>query len=790
MIRRNSKRKNIGLFIEETENQIANDICRGAMRAAVESNANLFIFPGGIVAPEEFRSERISEHNRRGETQFNVLYGMSKGFELDAAIIALDNICAASDEESKQFVLEKLSDVPSVILGNVEDYANVHFSNETGIKEAVNYLIKEKKVERIAFLAGAENNYDSIQRLNAYRAALTENNIEINNNYIAYGNFAGKCSDVIGKLFDSAYDMQALICASDAMAFEAYLEAISRGILIGESLYIIGCDDLRECMTATPHLSSVRADHEVLAYEAFIACLDTNYINNKMSKTINTKFVPRESVGTKSNSRSDIVTKIVTLAADLKDLKELCDLMCEYSFEDEPRDYQGVCQKTVLAGFYDRFVSHFFQNVVKRNSEDEIFNYFDSMMDRGLLEYASARRITDLFDVVYQAYCGRSRVLTNRMVMHGLISRIEHKMMEWTTENNSRQESKFEEMLHLTNDITRDILNFDDEAEKNYVSALHKINSLGINHSVLCVYDNPMECPRPDKFIAPYSLLVKASQEGAEVNHIQRTSQRTIFSELSSHFAVDDGARHTYMVVDLYSMNEQLGLYLYDVNEKTMIYREFLTYQLSSAVKIIKLFHQQNSALRAYEYITEKIQHENAELLEASTVDVLTCILNRRGFMEEAESLMISKKGSKGYFLVAYADLDYLKTINDEYGHEEGDFAIKTAAQILSNTFGEFAIVGRIGGDEFAVFSYQSRKNQAERFKDRLKMLIERTNESSGKSYKISISLGILEFDSDANQELDAMLGEVDDILYDEKRNKHKNDSFFPFARSRVKIPQ
>lgn len=790
MIRRKIERKNIGLFVEETENQIANDICRGAMRAAMEKNANLYIFPGGIVAPEEFYGARLVETNRRGETQFNVLYGMSKGFGLDAAIVALDNICAASDDTSKEFVLDKLSDIPTVIIGNTDDYANVRFSNETGIKEAVNYLVKEKNVERIAFLAGPVNNTDSNERLLAYKTALAENGIEANSDYVAFGNFAGKCGDIIGNLFDTAYDMQALICASDALAFEAYLEASARGIVIGESLLIIGCDDIRECMTANPHLSSVRADNEVLGYEAVIASLDENYINNKQSKTIDTRFIPRESVGTRSNSRSDIVTKIVTLASDLNDLGELCDLMCEYSFEDEPRDYQGVCQKTVLSGFYDRFVSHFFQNVVKRNSEDEIYNYFDNMTERGLLEYASARRITDVLDVIYQAFCGRSRVLTNRMVMHGLISRIEHKMMEWTTENNSRQESKFAEMLHLTNDITRDILNFDDEAEKNYVSALHKMNSLGIPHSVLCVYDNPMESLQPDKFVPPYSLLVKATQDGENVSHIQRTSQRTIFSELSSHFAIDDGLRHTYMVVDLYSMNEQLGLYLYDVDERTLVYREFLTYQLSSAVKIIKLFHQQNNALRAYEYITEKIQHENAELLEASTIDVLTSILNRRGFMEEAENMMIYKKGTAGYFLVAYADLDYLKQINDEYGHEEGDYAIRSAAEILTNTFGEFAIIGRIGGDEFAVFSYQSRKNQADRFKDRLKMLIDKHNETSGKSFEISISLGILEFETSETHELDAMLGEVDDILYEQKRSKHKNDSFFPFARSRVKIPQ
>ena len=128
-------------------------------------------------------------------------------------------------------------------------------------------------------------------------------------------------------------------------------------------------------------------------------------------------------------------------------------------------------------------------------------------------------------------------------------------------------------------------------------------------------------------------------------------------------------------------------------------------------------------------------------------------------------------------------DIDFFKNVNDTYGHEEGDFAIKSAASILYDTFGEFAIVGRIGGDEFSAFMYQSRRNQSDRLKDKF-------NKESGKPYELSISLGILEFDAGVARDLDAMLGEVDDMLYEQKRAKHSGENFFPFARSRVRIPQ
>ena len=781
------KRKNIGLYLGDTEDIISGAICQGAMRAARENDVNLFIFPGGMVAPDKYYDE-VKDFTRKCDPQNNILFGISDGFGLDAAILAMDHICASSIAESKEWLHSLFADIPTIVIGDDKEHANIRFQNATGIKKAVKFLVEEKNCTKIAFMSGDLTCYDGIERLNAYKEALAENNIPLNEEYIGYGDFSRKCYDEITDLFNRAYDMEALICANDNMALTAYLEASNRGFKVGTDLFIVGYDNIAQCISANPPLSSVNADNDKLGYEAVCCCLKEGFIENNEIFVIDTEFIPRESVGTKAEGLSDIITSISMLNQNMIEKDQLCAQMCNYSFAKDIRDYQGQCQKTILNGFYDRLISHFFLNTIKRNSEEEIYNYFADMIERDLLSYAEARRITDLFDVFYQAFCGKSRVLHNRMVLHTLISRMEHKVMEWVTDNSNRQELRYEDMLHLTNDITRDILNFDDEAEKNYASSLEKIQSLNINYSILCVYDNPVACADPRQFSAPYSLLIKAYQDKDEVVRINRTSQRVVFDELYKHPVIDDGKRHTYMVVDLFSMNDQLGLYLFEVTPKNMIYREFLTYQLSSAIKMIKLFNQQKQALDAYESIVEKIKVENEELLEASTIDVLTGILNRRGFFEEVQDIIIRKKDQNGFFIVAYADLDYLKQINDNYGHEEGDFALRKTAEILSNTFGEFSIVGRIGGDEYAAFAYQKKSNQSVMFKNRLQVVLDKENERLDKPYKISISMGIIEFDANEYSDIDAMIGEVDDLLYEEKREKHKFDSGFPFTRSRVKI--
>ena len=101
--------------------------------------------------------------------------------------------------------------------------------------------------------------------------------------------------------------------------------------------------------------------------------------------------------------------------------------------------------------------------------------------------------------------------------------------------------------------------------------------------------------------------------------------------------------------------------------------------------------------------ISERKQSE--ELFKSlSMIDDLTGLYNRRGFLTlAAKQLKLSFRMSMGV-TVLFADLNRLKWINDNLGHLEGDSALIDAARIMKETFRESDIVGRIGGDEFAVF--------------------------------------------------------------------------------------
>ncbi len=168
--------------------------------------------------------------------------------------------------------------------------------------------------------------------------------------------------------------------------------------------------------------------------------------------------------------------------------------------------------------------------------------------------------------------------------------------------------------------------------------------------------------------------------------------------------------------------------------------------------------------------ITERRQKED-EIRLMAVADNLTGLYNRRGFVTLAEQrLKLSVRENKN-LLLFFIDLDRLKFINDTYGHEEGDCALKKTAAILRKTFRESDIIARLGGDEFAVLITDSDELPDVALK-RLNEKIDEENLTSGLSYPISMSIGIAEYDSSAPCSIFELMSLADRLMYEQKQSK------------------
>lgn len=131
-----------------------------------------------------------------------------------------------------------------------------------------------------------------------------------------------------------------------------------------------------------------------------------------------------------------------------------------------------------------------------------------------------------------------------------------------------------------------------------------------------------------------------------------------------------------------------------------------------------------------------------SELQLQSETDALTGVYNRRGFMQVARTAFDMARKSGRQPAVFFIDLNGMKPTNDSLGHPEGDRLLMDLAWILRACFRTSDILGRLGGDEFVALAPDA-GGHADALRERLRAAVDRFNEGSDRSYRISVSIGL-----------------------------------------------
>jgi diguanylate cyclase (GGDEF)-like protein len=169
--------------------------------------------------------------------------------------------------------------------------------------------------------------------------------------------------------------------------------------------------------------------------------------------------------------------------------------------------------------------------------------------------------------------------------------------------------------------------------------------------------------------------------------------------------------------------------------------------------------------------ITDRKRMEQ-QLHTMSLTDELTGVHNRRGFLTLSEQQLKIAERTKKDILLFFADLDKMKLVNDTLGHQEGDKALVEVATILNEVFRESDIIGRIGGDEFAVLAIDTTDETKEILINRLHNTLDDYNQTEGRNYQLSLSIGIAPYNPEKPSSLDELIAQADTLMYEEKRNK------------------
>jgi len=187
-----------------------------------------------------------------------------------------------------------------------------------------------------------------------------------------------------------------------------------------------------------------------------------------------------------------------------------------------------------------------------------------------------------------------------------------------------------------------------------------------------------------------------------------------------------------------------------------------------SKEKLAEILIQKDDMIR-------KLWLENKKLNYLANIDGMTGVLNKKsglGFLER--EFKLSKSNDKN-LVVCFIDVDGLKTINDTFGHEEGDKLLISVAKILKEGIRKTDFVVRMGGDEFLVVFPETAMKEANKAWGRILKLVEEINNNEEKC-DLSLSYGFYEYSKKIEEKLSVneIIKSADIEMYNMKREKRR----------------
>ena len=339
--------------------------------------------------------------------------------------------------------------------------------------------------------------------------------------------------------------------------------------------------------------------------------------------------------------------------------------------------------------------------------------------------------------------------------------------------SNGVQSHFLSKLLKLTSIF--DMTKASDTTKMLFESLNNMIDQSGIREIAVCYYDKP-------EVITRHNFLIKASKINLNMHidldkNISDFSTNTFFDPSKEIIpsSILENSPGTFIFHPIYSGDINYGYVLCRLEGN-----DYAVY--SVAIRIII-----STLAQAFEYsnkITEntllskenkELLHNNTNLKNQSKTDELTHLLNRRGFMELGQEHIDMSIEDDTSGLVFFSDLDGLKVINDTYGHQVGDQAIKAAGQVLSQVLRANDVVAHLSGDEFAGVASGMRPNQIGRIRNDIEKCCKEISIKEKFPFTLSMSIGFAKFYK-KNSCLKDLLDQADKMLYEEKKIKHKKN--------------
>ncbi len=722
-------RKTVGFLVSGIMDEFTKYMCEGIVDVIDEDNDKVNL----VVVPVKYIDRDFTGLPDKYEFQYKENSQNILKENMDAVIVAADCIGCLTTRENLIEYISTLPDIPIILIASkIDGYPGVTFDNTTGIIEGLTYLMEELKPHNVCMLTGNEENSDVDDRLYVFKEMMEKYGVELKEESIIQTPLTIECEPEATKLLDLNPDMEAVFCVNDSVALGLYKVMKRRGLEPGRDLYIMGFDNSVTGAMVTPSLSTVDANAVDLGRHVFEMTKKILGGEKLGQETIPTRFILRDSFGG-VNSFSDDYEHILD--------KNYLDVYFDkvfYRYKDiEERDNSALRElfKKVLENVIDYATAGVYDPAKVRL----IKNQTDDLFKAGAIRFTDADEITSYIDQLYNRIFHTLKGDDSKERGYSLMESLKKRMIKSLSNYNIENEAELDRILYSMKTLVKDTLNFSYGNDRSYSNIVKSLKSFGIMNAYVYIYDKPIVHLENERFIMPDHVRIKTAMTNGKIIDIPYSKQRISTKHLFDNRYITNES-FKMVLMPLYFEDTIYGSVLYDLTEITYKNGEFLINQFATTARIIQILKDNNEIQKQLEENLAIMAENNIALDKLSRNDVLTGILNRRGFYDEAESILAERRENGMSVIVSYVDMNNLKVINDRFGHDDGDFSLRTISEILTRIIGSEGAVGRIGGDEYAFIYYGELSEEG--LNVEIRTHFEEFNLYSDKPYNISVSCG------------------------------------------------
>ncbi len=788
MAKSDKKVLEVGVLLGSVHTKHPMEVLRGMYAGAFGKNVNITIFPtmlGGIYASWNERDAKGENGDgltfRNYDYQYSSIYDYPLFASLDAIVIAFGTVSMFLSEPEKVEFFKKFANIPTIVIQEYElnrKFSYIIADNYNGVRKLVDHLIEEHNRKKILFLGGPRMNTDAVERLRAYHDSLILHNMKVSLDMFTYGNYTSRVEHLVHKLLDNNPDADALVCANDEMAIAAYKVCRERGINIGKDFSITGFDDIEFVRRMNPPLSTVRQDAFLLGMKAIELAINGVCNDRNELYMLECPVVFRGSCGCEFAFTDKAVGRLygddlqgTGMGLHIHDLAYRYAEKCmglqysEKSFEVVESFFKNILEllekirsadittlnEHLLNDEYDKYLTFLFEN---QTYEDINWEALTSCAHRIFMEEMNGRNNNKI-----SILCSTFLEMTYQHIQAFLLQR--------DTLRNDRLIRRYWDVpvvIQHMKELARDWNGF-------FRLAMEQVRDEGAKSAYIYLAPKAVKRYETDRFACPEKLYLTAVLEGGKIRVYKEKEGEVVDMERGFTTLYPTSPGHMFEVFLLFSEENQYGIMVCELKPDQVSGMHGVGMQISSGLSYMNMVRREDN-IKNELYETMRIIREKNQILNAvSSNDPMTGIFNRRGFMERMLELNRKNDGLQAYLF--FIDLDHLKSINDLFGHKEGDFALKQLANVLKEVIDDRGCCGRIGGDEFTAM-IAGDESVAKEVAFEIKESLRKFNENSDKPYFVECSIGYTGYLCTEDVIVDKIIGKADDIMYVDKKNKRK----------------